>query len=401
MNEFETRDGLLRIGEFTVADLAESIGRTPYFAYSRSAIANRLRELRHALPKSIALHYAIKANPMPELVRYVAGMVDGLDVASLGELQLALDSDTAPNNIGFAGPGKTDDELESAIRSGITLQIESEMELDRSVGIGRKLGKTPAVAVRINPDFQLKGSGMKMSGTSTPFGIDVERVPNVLKAMGSPGVVFKGFHIYSGSQCLHTEAICESQRQCVSLAIQLASQAPNPPEVINIGGGFGIPYFAGDEQIDLAAIGRNLGDLVKRMQQESLDAQLVLELGRYIVGEAGIYVCRVVDRKVSKGKTFLVTDGGMHHHLAASGNLGQVLRRNFPVAVANRMNEDATDTATIVGRLCTPLDVLAHDAKLARATPGDLIAVFQSGAYGASASPAGFLSHPEPGELLI
>jgi diaminopimelate decarboxylase len=185
------------------------------------------------------------------------------------------------------------------------------------------------------------------------------------------------------------------------LAVALARSASSPVKVLNLGGGFGIPYFPGEAPLDLASVGANLSAIVSRARDDMPTAHIVIELGRYLVGEAGVYVCRVVDRKVSRGQVFLVTDGGLHHHLAASGNFGQVLRKNYPVAIANRMDTSTRERASVVGPLCTPLDLLADQMDLAVAGPGDLVVVFQSGAYGASASPQGFLSHPEVTEVLV
>jgi diaminopimelate decarboxylase len=242
---------------------------------------------------------------------------------------------------------------------------------------------------------------MKMGGGPKQFGVDAEQVPELLREIGALGLQFEGLHIYTGSQNLHAEAICEAQRKSVELALSLARDAPAPMRVLNIGGGFGIPYFPGEQALDVAQVGRNLRQLAAQAAAGLPGAQLTVELGRYLVGEAGIYVCRVLDRKVSRGRVFLVCDGGLHHHLAASGNFGQVLRKNYPVVVGNRVRGARRELASVVGPLCTPLDLLADRMELAQAEPGDLIVVFQSGAYGLTASPVGFLSHPPPAEVLV
>jgi diaminopimelate decarboxylase len=240
-----------------------------------------------------------------------------------------------------------------------------------------------------------------MGGGPKQFGIDAEQVPELLKELADLPLDFLGFHLFSGSQSLRADAICEAQENAVRLAIELARAAPAPVRLLNIGGGFGIPYFAGESALDVATIGARLERLAGLVRRELPEAELVLELGRYLVGEAGIYVCRVIDRKLSRGHVFLVTDGGLHHHLAASGNFGQVLRKNYPVLVGNRVRGAERERASVVGPLCTPLDVLADSAELARADAGDLIVVLQSGAYGFSASPHGFLSHPPPAEIFL
>jgi diaminopimelate decarboxylase len=394
-------DDCLVVGGIALTLLAARAGRTPFYAYDRRLVTDRVAVLRRHLPQQIKLHYAMKANPLPALVGHLARLVDGLDVASGGELRVALDAGMDPREISFAGPGKSESELAEALSAGILLNVESLREIELLAQLSRRLGTPARVAVRVNPDFELKLSGMKMGGGPKQFGIDAEQVPEALEAIGRLGLGFEGFHIFSGSQNLKAQAISESQQKTVELAIRLAAAAPKPVRVLNMGGGFGIPYFPGDEPLDLAPIGASLRELSARAKAALPDAQLVLELGRYLVGEAGIYVCRVVDRKISRGHVFLVTDGGLHHHLAASGNFGQVIRKNYPVAIGNRIRGTRRETASVVGPLCTPLDLLADRMDLAEAQPDDLVVVFQSGAYGATASPQGFLSHPPATEILV
>jgi diaminopimelate decarboxylase len=263
------------------------------------------------------------------------------------------------------------------------------------------MGAKPRVAVRVNPDFELKSSGMKMAGGPKQFGVDAERVPQMLAELGTLPLEFWGFHIYSGSQNLRPEIIADAQQKSAALAIELARHAPGPVRLLNLGGGFGIPYFPGEQPLELTPIGQNLRSLVPTIRTALPQAVIALELGRYLVGESGVYVCRINDKKISRGHVFLVTDGGLHHHLAASGNFGQVIRKNYPVLIANRVGSANGENASVVGPLCTPLDLLADRMDLAAAEVGDLIAVFQSGAYGYTASPHGFLSHPGPAELLV
>jgi len=391
----------ISVGGIELARLAERAGGTPFYAYDRALLTRRVGELRRALPKDIHLSYAVKANPMPAVIQHLAGQIDGFDVASAAELKSVLDTPVSPANVSFAGPGKTAAELSRAVASGVLINMESENEMETLAQIGARQGARPRVAVRVNPDFDLKASGMKMAGGAKQFGVDAERVPQMLSRVRELDLGFEGFQIFAGSQNLRADLIAEVQEKTVALAIELARHAPAPVKVLNIGGGFGIPYHAGDQPLDLAAVGSNLAQLMPRVATALPEAEVVVELGRYLVGEAGIYVCRVLDRKFSRGQVFLVTDGGLHHHLVASGNLGVVIRRNFPVAVGNRMDEKPTETATVVGCLCTPFDLLADKVELPRAEIGDLIVVFQSGAYGPSASPQGFLSHPPPAELLV
>jgi diaminopimelate decarboxylase len=382
--------------------LAERVGSTPFFAYDRAQLTERVAVLKATLPSDVELGYAVKANPMPAVVQHLSGLVDSFDVASAGEMKVALDTPTPPDRVSFAGPGKTPAELGQAIAAGVTIEMESETEAERVAAIGGRLGARPRVAVRVNPDFQVRGSGMRMGGGPQQFGVDAERVPALLDRLAATGVEFLGFHIFAGSQNLNAEILGEAQRKTIELALRLAEHSSEPIRYLNIGGGFGIPYFERDEPLDLAAIGDNLGGLMSDAVRPSFpEARVVVELGRYIVGECGVYVTRVVDRKVSRGKTFLVVDGGLHHQLAASGNFGQVIRRNYPVAIGTRYGAEPAETVSVVGCLCTPLDLLASDVQLPAAEIGDLVVIFQAGAYGLTASPTAFLSHLAPVEVLV
>jgi diaminopimelate decarboxylase len=322
-------------------------------------------------------------------------------VASGGELGAALAAGASSGSISFAGPGKSAVELRLAVEAGITVNAESSRELRELAAIGRERGCRPRVALRVNPDFELKASGMKMGGGPKQFGIDAEEVPALLAQFAPMSLEFRGFHIFSGSQNLRPDAIIEAQDRTVELALRLADAAPGPVQMLNLGGGLGIPYFPGERSLDLEPIGRNLGRLLPLIRGRMPQAEVILELGRFLVGESGVYVCRVVDRKVSRGQVFLVTDGGLHHHLAASGNFGQVLRKNYPVLIASRVRGTRREIASVVGPLCTPLDLLADRMDLAEAQEGDLVAVLQSGAYGLTASPSDFLSHPRPAEIVV
>lgn len=399
--QFSVQDDCLQIGGMALTRLADRVGTTPFYAYDRKKITERVELLRQNLPQEVLLHYAIKANPMPAVVQHLASLVDGMDVASAGEMRVALDTTLTSEKISFAGPGKKVHELRSAIAAGVVLNIESPQEMELIAQQGVDLGMAPKVAIRINPDFELKSSGVKMSGGSKPFGIDAECVPDVLKRLDLLDLNFVGFHIFSGSQNLNAAAIQESHEKIVMLAIQLAKYAPSSVKLLNIGGGFGVPYFPGDQPLDIAAIGVNLQRLIKRIKQQLPETTVALELGRYLVAEAGIYVCRVLERKASRGQVFLVTDGGLHHHLAASGNLGQVIRKNYPVVIGNKVQGTAREIVSVVGPLCTPLDVLADQMTMARASVNDLVVVLQSGAYGLTASPTAFLDHPPPIEVLV
>ena len=398
---FDSKDGELLVGGRKVSAIAAELGRTPFYAYDSAVMTRKVHELRAAFPAEVEIHFAMKANPMPAVVEHFCGLVDGIDVASAGEMDVAIAAGMRPDLVSFAGPGKSPQELERAVAAGIVINAESELELERLAEIARRSGVRPKVAIRVNPDFELKTSGMKMAGGPKQFGIDAERVPQVLRELATLPLEFWGFHIYSGSQNLRPDIISDAQQKSAALAIELARHAPAPVRLLNLGGGLGIPYFPNEQPLDLAPIGENLRMLVPVIKSALPKATIALELGRFLVGESGVYVCRISDRKISRGHVFLITDGGLHHHLAASGNFGQVIRKNYPVLIATRIGSDQNECASVVGPLCTPLDLLADRMEMSCAQVGDLAAVFQSGAYGLTASPLGFLSHPPPLEILL
>jgi diaminopimelate decarboxylase len=398
--DFAAEGAALMIGGRSAEALAAQAGDTPLFVYDFGMVRARIARFRSAFPE-VKLHYAVKANPYEPLLRSIAKQVDGLDVASAGELRLAVEAGADAACISFAGPGKRERELEAAIVAGATLNCESEGEAERALRIGELLSLRPRLAVRVNPDFEIKGSAMRMGGGARPFGVDAERVPALVRTILGAGADWRGFHIFAGSQALSAEALIEAQRATVALAGALADAAGAAPPAVNLGGGFGIPYFAGEQPLDVERVGAALAEALDTRAASLAGSAFAIELGRWLVGEAGVYLTRVVDRKLSHGKTFLIVDGGLHHQLAASGNFGQLVRRNYPVAIATLCGEPPAEEASIVGCLCTPLDRLADDVMVPRADVGDLVAVFQAGAYGLSASPQAFLGQPPALEMLV
>lgn len=398
---YEIVDGELAIGGMKTSALVAQAGDTPLFVYSAGHLRQRVADLRAAMPERLAIHYAMKANPYSPLLSLMNELVDGFDVASGGELELALNAGADAARISFAGPGKRDRELQRAISLGVTLNCESEGEAARALAIGAQLGITPRIAIRVNPSFDLKGSGMKMGGGAKQFGVDAERVPALAQHLIAAGADWRGFHIYAGSQALSADAIIAMQAQTLALVGELTDAIGAAPPHVNLGGGFGIPYFPGDEPVDIQAVGAALSEAFDALPDILAETEFCIELGRYLVGEAGVYLTRIVDRKISHGEVFLITDGGLHHQLAASGNFGTVIRRNYPVAIATRYEAEPEEVASIVGCLCTPLDKLSDSAHLPRADVGDLVAIFCAGAYGASASPANFLGQGPAKEMLV
>jgi diaminopimelate decarboxylase len=401
MPNFPVKNNELTISGIVLSQLAQRIGQTPFYAYDRALITKRIAELRNQMPPDLKIHYAVKANPMPAVVQHISNLVDGLDLASVGEMKIALDTTMRVENISFAAPAKRDADLKQAIAAEITINVESKNELEKIALLSESCGIQANVAIRINPSFELKSSGVKMGGGAKPFGIDEELLPDILTRVKALNLNFKGFHIFSGSQCLKAEAIIEAQQKSIDLAIRLANFCPTSMQTLNIGGGFGIPYFPNETELNVQPIGEALFDSMEKLKKIQPQTDVIIELGRYLVGEAGIYVSQILDKKISRGQTFLVVNGGLHQHLAASGNFGQVLRKNYPIVIANKMNSTEKEVVNIVGLLCTPLDIFADKVELPKAEIGDFVVVFQSGAYGFTASPREFLSQPEICEVLV
>jgi diaminopimelate decarboxylase len=397
---FNALDGELAVNGRKLSELAAGEG-TPLFAYSADLIRQRVAMLREAMPDRLSIHYAVKANPFAPLLGLMVELTDGFDIASAGELAMAIAAGQDARKISFAGPGKRDAELAEAIRHGVTLNLESEHEARRALVAADRLGVRPRLAIRVNPDFELRGSGMKMGGGAKPFGLDADRVAQLAREVIGAGAEWRGLHVFAGSQALDAESVIEAQAKTLDLAARLSAEIGEALPHLNMGGGFGIPYFHGDSPLDVEAVGDALSERFAALPPELDSTEFAVELGRYLVGEAGVYLTRVVDRKESHGHIFLVTDGGLHHQLAASGNFGTVVRRNYPLAIANRFGADAVEEASVVGCLCTPLDRLADQALLPRADVSDLIAVFCAGAYGATASPSAFLGQGPATELLF
>jgi diaminopimelate decarboxylase len=395
--DYRAADGKLVIGGLPASELVEQAGGTPLFVYDLAIVRARIERLRATMPSALGLHYAIKANPFPPLLRAMQPLVDGFDVASAGELRTAINAGMVAGHISFAGPGKRDEELAAAIAAGATINLESEGEARRALRIAERLGSPPRLAVRVNPDFELKGAGMRMGGGAKPFGVDAERVPALVRELLSAGAEWRGFHIFAGSQNLDAASVASALQLAFALSGRMADAVGRAPPLVNLGGGFGVPYFHGDALLDVEQVG---GEVAKWLPVAG-PTRFAVELGRWLVGEAGVYLTRVVDRKESGGQTFLIVDGGLHHQLAASGNFGTVVRRNYPLAVATRFGDAADEVVNVHGCLCTPLDRLGEQVKLPRAQVGDLIAVFMAGAYGATASPAAFLGHPPAREMLV
>jgi diaminopimelate decarboxylase len=393
----------LCLGGLPVGEIAARYG-TPCFVYDSQVLDRKWALVRGTFPGEFSIAYSVKANPNPAIIRHFLAKGAGLEIASQGEMTRALAAGCPPERILFAGPGKTEAELEQALTRGVgEIHVESLLEARRIAALTARLGLRARAALRVNPGGEAQGGAMRMGGKPAPFGVDEETLDEVLSVLlETSRVEFRGLHLFTGTQILDYTVLVRQYRHGLALARRVAARVRHPLHTLDFGGGLGIPYFSGEIELDMSKLREELHGLMAAIEGDPLltATQFLVEPGRYLVGEAGVYLTRINDIKVSRGKTFYIVDGGMHHHLAASGNLGQVIKRNFPIAVVNRLGEYAAQTVDVVGPLCTPLDTLAREATVAQAEVGDLIGIFQSGAYGLTASPGGFLSHASPAEVL-
>jgi diaminopimelate decarboxylase len=402
--KFNASDEELYMGEVPVTSIADRFG-TPLYIYDRHILERQWTKLRDALPTEFTISYSIKANPHRNILQFFLNKGCGLEVASGGELFQAFGAGCPPDRIVFAGPGKTEPELEFALSQSIgEIHLESMRELERISAICRRLNQQGRVALRINPMGSVQGGAMRMGGRPAPFGIDEECLDDVLDQILSDSIIeFRGIHLFIGTQILDHTILINQYRYGIEIAKRVATRLGHPLHTIDLGGGFGIPYFPHEQELNMEGLAKGLAALMAEVKDDPLfsGTQFMVEPGRFLVGEAGVYVTRINDIKVSRGKKFLIVDGGMHHHLAASGNLGQTIKRNYPLAVVNKLDNAPEETVDIVGPLCTPLDVLGRGVTVPKTEVGDLIGFYQSGAYARSASPLGFLSHPTPPEVWV
>lgn len=399
---FPRRDGEVTVAGRTLSEIVREFG-SPLYLFDRSVLRLRHDAVRAALPRELSITYAIKANPNRDIVRLLGGMYDGVDIASRGEMEIALAAGVPAGKMSFAGPGKSRDELRFAVEQGIgTISLEGERELEILESICAESDRKCDVLIRVNPDFEFSRSGLKMGGGSKQFGIDSERVPAVISRLqASARVRYRGIHIFSGTQNLNAESVLDAFAKILEYAAGLSVSTGVPLEILNLGGGFGIPYFRGDSPLDLDRVGAGITRLIADFGPRLPGTRLKIELGRFLVGECGLYVASVLYRKISRGTVFLVLDGGMHHHLAASGNISQSpIRRQMLVLPGNRL-EGELEKVNVAGPLCTPLDTFGMGVELPALQEGDLVVIPNSGAYGLSMSPSAFLSHKPPKEIVL
>jgi diaminopimelate decarboxylase len=394
-------NGQLLIGNTPAEECVAEAGGTPLFVYDNNIVGAQIARLKAAMPDGLALYYSVTANPYEPLLNFIGRYVDGFRVVSKGELDRLKRAELAGIPMTFAGPGKLDEELEAGIAAGATISVESEAEARRAILAGEKLGIRPRIAVRVNPPFSINDGRITMGARPSPFGVDADRAPALVQGLLEAGVDWRGLHIFAGVQCLDDAAVIEAHKAIVGCAGDIANVLGMPIPELNLGGGFDVPCFDGEQHLDVYRLAAALHETLCAAPELLATTRLSLELGRWLVAEAGVYLSRVIDRTESCGETFLTTDGGGHHLLRATGCLLERGHGNFPIAVANRFDAARDEQVTVTGCLATPNDVFGDEVMLPHAEPGDLIAMFTAGAYSLSASPQAWESRPMARELLV
>jgi diaminopimelate decarboxylase len=393
--------GQLLVGNIPAEELVTEAGGTPLFVYDNNIVGAQIAKLRAAMPDGLAIYYSVSANPYEPLLNFIGRYVEGFRVVSRGELEHLKRAGLAGIGMTFAGPGKRDDELEAGISAGATISVESEGEASRAIQAGERIGIQPKLAVRVNPPFKIEAGKVTMGACASPFGVDAERAPGLVRGLIEAGVDWRGLHIFAGAQCLDDAALIDAHRAIVTCAGEIAAELDLPMPELNLGGGFDVPCFEGEQPLDVYRMANALHETLCNGPDLLATTRLSLELGRWLVAEAGVYLTRILDRTESCGEAFLTTDGGGHHLLRATGCLLERGHGNFPIAVANRFDSPRDEQVTVTGCLATPHDVFGDEVMLPHAEPGDLIAIFAAGAYGLTASPQAWESRPPAKEMLV
>ncbi len=381
----------------TLNDIAEEFN-TPLYVYDTQKILSQYELLKNSLPEEFGIFYSMKANPLLGICQLFEKMGSGIEAASSGELHTALAAGFPPERIVFTSPGKTVDELEYAIESGIcSINIECLDEARIINDIAMKKSRKVDISIRINPDFDVSGSGIKMSGVPTQFGIDQILLDDAFDQLNSfSNVTVIGLHIYTGTQVLHAHNILLSMEQIIKLALELSEKYHFELKFLDLGGGFGIPYFKDEIYLDMDILSSGFAGMWDKYKGRLAKTKVFVESGRFLVAEAGTYLIKVLYKKACKGKKYVVCDGGSNQH-ASSAFLGRHIRNNFPMHVLNKTGNE--EDINVVGPLCTPTDIIGQNVKLPEMVPGDIVAIEKSGAYGITQSPGLFLSHPLPAEV--
>lgn len=377
---------------------------TPMYVYDGDMVCSRYEALKSAFP-SFEIFYSMKANPSFALVGLLRHLGAGSEIASGGELFLTKEVGHDPLDVVFAGPGKTDRELEDAIISGVfAINIESLRELDRVAHIAKLIGIPARVALRINTAVGLSKSGggsagplhERMAGGPSKFGIDEEKLDALADHWDKRAVEIVGIHIYTASQILDAEEVVENAKRAVAAAEHVERITREPVMTIDFGAGFGVPHYKEETPLDLPALGARVEEVFKPFSDRK-DVRLILELGRYLVSECGVFVTRVIELKESRGERFVITDGGINQFVRPV-----LMKVEHEARVISRLCSPTPTVAKVSGPLCTPIDIMSEHIQVPEdISLDDLVGIFNAGAYGFSMSPQLFLSHPSPVEVLV
>jgi diaminopimelate decarboxylase len=400
---FSVESNTLILDGVDIQSVASNYG-TPLYVYLPNVMNEKLDILRTSLPE-FEIYYSVKANPLPAVLQHLISKGCGLEVASLGEMEMAIRCGCQAERVLFAGPGKTDTQLQRSMELQIgQIHVESLGEMNRLAELARQRNQVARIAIRINPGQTVQTGAMQMGGKASVFGIDEENLQEAVSiALENPFLNLNGIHVYAGTQILNADFLADLYIYILELADKIVNQIHRPLNTIDFGGGLGIPYFSHEQSLDLSCVAQRLKIQIQKFRQNPYLSQtrFIIEPGRFLVGESGVFICRITEVKESRGTKFIVLDGGMNFHLAASGNLGQVIKRNYPVVIGNRMNEEFVWEAMICGPLCTPMDVVGRQIKIPSVKPGDIVCILCSGAYSLYASPINFLGHARPAEVFI
>ena len=401
-NETQFVDRWTELTSADVMRLAEEHG-TPFYIYDATAIEQRVKLVRDSLQGLAKVYYAVKANPNLELLRAVNSFADGLDISSGGELEQAYLAGFDMENLSFAGPAKTADELRLSIARGVgCISVESMRELQNIIELAKSLGTKANILIRVNPKFLNRAFGMKMGGKPIQFGIDEENLDGILPYVTAnlQYLNFNGIHIYAGSQCFDVEGVVEGVTQVFRIVREIEANTGLFCRKINLGGGFGVSHGLAYRELEIGALAEALVAVLREMHgSSSSKREIFFELGRFLTANAGLYVVKVISGKESRGKHFYMVDGGLHHHLSASGTFGSSLRANFPIGNLTKPGAPKL-VCSLAGPSCNPTDLLGIDVELPSPGIGDLLGVYKSGSYGFTASPLLFLGRKTPVELV-
>ncbi len=394
-----------RLGGLAPDELATRFG-TPLYVYDLDVVHRQVAALRAVLPPVVDLAYAVKANPALAVVAHIGQLGTGADVASAGELATALRAGIDASRIVMTGPGKRDDELREAVAAGVrAITVESPGELRRLESVAADAACRVPVMLRAAMSEGARLERVRLVGDdgAGKFGMDAaDLVDSARRVVRSPHLELLGLHCFGASNVLDAAALVDHVAATVRAARQLAALAGTTVRLVDAGGGLGIPYEAHEESLDLVRFGRGVTEIVATWPGDPLlaEARLLLEPGRFLVGSAGAYVARVVDRKTVDGSTVVVLDGGVHH-LLRPALVGQEHRIRVLSGRAETVAAGRLGPVTVAGPLCSGLDVFSQHAILAAPDVGELVAVLDVGAYGFTESMPLFLSHPIPAEVVV